>query len=319
MTSTTVIVPTCNGGARLRRLLRSLEPSEAQIVVIDNGSTDGTGAMLRREFPTVELVALPSNHGFARAVNAGAARAEGRALVLLNDDCVCDPGFVTALAAALEPGRDVVMAAAVLREARDPGLIDSAGMALDPTLLVFDYLNGEPVSALEGEVADPVGPSAAAAAFDTHAFLELGGFDENLFAYWEDVDLVLRLRQAGGQCVLAKAARGTHEHSATLGSGSAAKNYLTGFGRGYLLRKWSVLTPARAPGVAARELAICAGQALIDRNTSGVRGRIEGFAAARRVEPRPYPAGLLEPAVGGTLMARARRRRRLRARLREAA
>ena len=67
---------------------------------------------------------------------------------------------------------------------------------------------------------DPIGPSAAAAAFDRQAFLDAGGFDEALFAYWEDVDLVLRLRLAGGRCVLAARGLGTHVHSATLGSGS---------------------------------------------------------------------------------------------------
>ena len=137
------------------------------------------------------------------------------------------------------------MAAGVMRDWRDRSLIDSAGMELDRTLLVFDYLNGEPVSVLDGEVADPIGPSGAAAAFDRATFLSVGGFDERLFAYWEDVDLVLRLRRLGLRCALAREALGDHEHSATLGSGSARKNYLMGFGRGYVLRKWQVLNPRR--------------------------------------------------------------------------
>ena len=71
-------------------------------------------------------------------------------------------------------------------------------MELDRTLLVFDYLNGEPrLAARRAASPDPIGPSAAAAAFDRAAFLAAGGFDERLFAYWEDVDLVLRLRRRG--------------------------------------------------------------------------------------------------------------------------
>ena len=141
------------------------------------------------------------------------------------------------------------MAAGVMRDWRDRSLIDSAGMELDQTLLVFDYLNGEPVSRLGGGVADPIGPSGAAAAFDRASFRSVGGFDEGLFAYWEDVDLVLRLRRLGLRCALAPDALGDHEHSATLGSGSKRKNYLMGYGRGYVLRKWGVLDGRRTGSV----------------------------------------------------------------------
>ena len=101
------------------------------------------------------------------------------------------------------------MAAGVMRDARSPGSIETAGIELDRTLLAYDYLNGEPLSALEGSVPDPIGPSGAAAAFDREAFLSVGGFDERIFAYLEDVDLVLRLRRDGGRCRLAQDARGT--------------------------------------------------------------------------------------------------------------
>ena len=95
------------------------------------------------------------------------------------------------------------MTSGVLRDWRHPDLIDSAGMELDRTLLVYDYLNGEPVTALAAGAADPIGPSPKAAAFDRDAFLAVGGFDEHLFAYWEDVDLALKLLEAGGTCRLA--------------------------------------------------------------------------------------------------------------------
>jgi hypothetical protein len=190
-------------------------------------------------------------------------------------------------------------------------LIDTAGMQLDRTLLVYDYLNGMPLAAA-AEAPDPIGPSAAAAAFDRAAFLESGGFDENLFAYWEDVDLVLRLIERGGRCRLARGAVGTHEHSATLGSGSQAKNRLMGFGRGYVLRKWRVLTARSAAGVLARELTLLAGQAVIDRNLSGLPARIDGWRAA---EPGSrFPAAVGTAGHGDGLIRTLRRRlaRRLR-------
>jgi N-acetylglucosaminyl-diphospho-decaprenol L-rhamnosyltransferase len=232
----------------------------------------------------------------------------------VNDDCVCEPGFVEELIAALDPPRGIVMAAGVLLDAHEPSLIDSAGMELDDTLLVFDYLNGEPVASINPATPSPIGPSAAAAAFDRAVFAEEGGFDERLFAYWEDVDLVLRLVRAGGRCALAAGAHGTHEHSATLGSGSREKNYLTGFGRGYVLRKWSVLRSARRAGrVVLEDGVICAGQLVIDRTPAGACGRLDGFNAAADTPALAYPEAVLRgrPATSGRLVRRLRRRGRL--------
>jgi len=309
----TVIVPTVRGGPQLRRLLDSLDAQTVphQTIVIENGSLNGSGA--RRV--GIDVIRLDYNIGFGRAVNLAAKRADGSALVLINDDCVCDSAFLEEIARPLDPASGTVMVAGVLRSADLAGRIDTAGMELDATLLPFDYLNGAPVEILEEEVPAPIGPSAAAAAFDRDAYLEIGGFDEQLFAYWEDVDLVLRLRSAGATCALARRALGTHEHSATLGSGSQMKNYLMGFGRAYVLRKWGVLGLRRLPQVAARELVLCAGQALVDHNVSGVRGRIHGFRAAGGVERRPYPhevlAGWSAAGVLRALGSRARRRLQL--------
>ena len=310
----TVIAPTVTP-SRALRLLDSLKAAGSgfETILVDNGTADPELERAAARLDGAQVIRLDRNLGYTHAVNLAASRAQGEALVLLNDDCVVDPGYVDAITAALDPAAGVVMAAGVLRDSRHPELIDTAGMELDRTLLVFDYLNGEPLTILDGPVRDPVGPSAAAAAFGRDAFLEAGGFDENLFAYWEDVDLVLRLRRAGSRCRLARDARGTHEHSATLGSGSVGKNYLIGYGRAYLLRKWGVLSPRRAAPVLARELVLCAGQAVIDRNLAGVRGRVRGLRATRPSEPYPAPDVIPDPpSLGGNLRRRWRRRARLR-------
>ena len=314
----TVIVPTHVGGPQLERLLDSLagQTAIARTIVVDNAAPEGVADLVaRHEF--AERLPLEENAGFGRAVNLAAARSEDDALVLLNDDCVCEPRFVEELLAALDPAKAVVMAAGVLVEAHDPRTVDTAGMELDDTLLVFDYLNGAPISAVGPETPAPIGPCAAAAAFDRAAFAEAGGFDENLFAYWEDVDLVLRIVRARGRCALAPAARATHVHSATLGSGSAEKDYLTGFGRGYVLRKWGVLdSRARAARVLLEDGVICAGQLVVDRTPAGARGRLAGYAAAANVARQAYPGALLDGHHTPThsLGRRLRRRSRLRVR-----
>jgi hypothetical protein len=314
MKAISVVVPTL-GGPRLARVLDSLagQTVEHETLVVDDGSGDPAIAELVGSRERTELVALERNSGFSRACNVAADRAGGDALVLLNDDCVVAPDFLERVVAPLDPAAGITMVASVMRDWAEPELIDSAGMELDKTLLVWDYLNGEPLTLLDGGVPDPVGPSAAAAAFELAAFRAAGGFDEALFAYWEDVDLVLRLRREGQTCRLAADARGTHEHSATFGSGSARKNYLTGFGRGYVLRRWGVVTPRRLPAVLARDAVVCAGQAVMDRTLTGVSGRMQGWRAARQIAeyPRDLPVGHA-PSAFGTLRRRLARRRRLR-------
>ena len=218
--------------------------------------------------------------------------AEGEAIVLANDDAVYEPDFVGQLIGALDPEAGVMMAAGALRADRAPGVLDTAGIEIDRTLLAFDYLHGRPVEILERELADPFGPSGAAAAYDRAAFVAMGGFDEQIFAYFEDLDLALRMRLAGWTCRLAAGARGSHQHAATLGSGSRQKNYLMGFARGYLLRKWGVISPDRAIAVAARELAICSGQAVVDKNLQCLRGRIDGWS--RATPAASFPAALVK-------------------------
>jgi GT2 family glycosyltransferase/glycosyltransferase involved in cell wall biosynthesis len=310
-----VVVPTL-GGDRLERLLDSLarQTAEHETLVVDNGSPGRAVRDLCARFGA-QALRLEENAGYSRACNLGAERASGHALVLLNDDSVCDPDFLDRIVAPLDPAAGVVMAAGVMRDWGDPQRIDSAGMELDHTLLVFDYLNGEPLTRLDEGVDDPIGPSGAAAAFDLATYRTVQGFDERLFAYWEDVDLVLRLRRLGFRCALAPDARGVHEHSASLGSGSRRKNYLMGFGRGYVLRKWGVVTPRRAGAVLGRELALCVGQALVDRNLAGVRGRLQGYRAA--TDREHYPDQLRAAGAPGPvadLRRRAARRARLRSR-----
>lgn len=312
----TVIVPTRGPRARVERLLDSLaaQTIEHETIVVDNGSPGGEVSRLCELRDGVRSIGLGRNVGFSAAVNLAAAKATGDVLVLVNDDCRCEPQFVEEIVRAIDPAAGVSMAAGVLRDFSHPELIDTAGLQLDRTLLAYDYLNGEPLEAASGPVADPIGPSGAAAAFDRAAFLGVGGFDERLFAYWEDTDLALRLLRDGHRCRLASAAVGIHEHSATLGAGSAAKNRLTGFGRGYVLRKWGVLTPRRLGPVVVREVGVLAGQALVDRNLSGLGGRISGWRAADPSERYPeLPASVPDPDSLVALLRR-RRQRRLRAR-----
>ncbi len=196
--SATVIVPTVTP-ERVARLLSSLARSGGsfETIVVDNGTGDASLDRAAGELENGHVVRLDSNLGYSRAINEGARRAEGEVLVLLNDDSEVEEDYVELITEPIDPASGIVMAAGVMRDAAEPDLIETAGIELDWTLLAFDYLNGEPVEVLDRGVADPIGPSGSAAAYWRDAFLEVGGFDERIFAYLEDVDLALRLRRAG--------------------------------------------------------------------------------------------------------------------------
>ena len=180
---------------------------------------------------------------------------------------------------------------------------------MDCSLLAFDYLHGAATERLR-TAPPPLGPTGAAALVSREAFSTVGGFDERIFAYLEDVDLALRLHAAGVRCRLATEARAVHAHSSTLGSGSRRKNYLMGWSRGYMLRRYGVLDqPRRAARALIAEAVICAGQVAIDGNAAGIRGRAAGWRAARGLPRRPIPpSAVRDIPLATALRARAARR-----------
>jgi len=307
---TTVYIPTLRAGERLAQTLESLERQEPRprVVIVDN-STEGLGAELVRErFPWAMSVAFGENLGFGAALNRGVREVPGDPIVFLNDDVSAEPGFITGLTESLTPG--VGMVAGVLLSDADPSRIDSAGVVADRTLLAFDYLNGEPVEAL-GSATDPLGPTGGAALYRRSAFEQVGGFDEGIFLYYEDLDLALRMQLAGFGCRLAPDARGIHAYSETLGANTGRKYAMTGWSRGYLLRAYGFgrrpLLLARAVAV---EVAICAGQIVFQHTAQGARARLRGWGAGRGVPPRSIPEdGLLDISAREALALRRQRHR----------
>jgi N-acetylglucosaminyl-diphospho-decaprenol L-rhamnosyltransferase len=306
-----VYIPNYNRGPMLLVCLRALaeQTVDIDVVVVDNGSTDGSTELIHKQFPEVDVVALPSNRGFGPALNEAVRRHPSDVLVFSNNDVRHEPRFIEALLDDL--GSEPVSVAGVLLAEDDPGLIDSAGVIVDSTLLSMDYLHGRPVDEAS-RAAPPLGPTGAAALVPLEVFNRVGGFDERMLAYWEDVDIALRMRARGIACRLAPDARAVHRHSATLGSGSAEKNYLMGWGRGYVVRRYGVLRrPGRAFRALASDAVLCAGQIALDRNARGITGRMRGWRAARNLPRYEFPSdATIELSFVTALRLRTARRRR---------
>lgn len=302
-----VVIPTLNARELLRECLESLKRQtvEASVVVVDNASTDGTADAVAERHPSVRLVRNERNLGFGAAINRVAHELAGDALVLVNNDTVCEPDFVERITAPLARA-EVGMVAGVLLQAANPELVDSAGIELDTTLQSWDYLWNRPVSEL-ADAPDPVGPCGGAAAYRLAAFQELSGFDEALFAYWEDVDLALRFREAGWECALAPDARALHKHGQTVGAASPAARRLEAFGRGYLLAKYRVARgrPLTALKIATLDWPALLVHLLVRREAGPARERLRARQRGRRTGPRRAPLELASLGFGTAFRRRA--------------
>jgi N-acetylglucosaminyl-diphospho-decaprenol L-rhamnosyltransferase len=274
----TVVIPTFNGAALLVEALDALERQTVDhaVVIVDNASSDGTAELVAERFPRVRVLRLEQNLGFGRAVNRGVELAETDAVVLVNNDVICEPEFLERLLAPLEHAS---MAAGVLLQHDRPDLVDSAGIELDVTLRSWDTGWNRPVDHLPA--AEPVGPCGGAAAYRTDAFRSVGGFDETFFAYWEDVDLALRLRLAGHACVRAAGARALHKHGATLGAASPAQRRLEAFGRAYVLARYRVARHGLLTRleIAALDWPVLLVHLIVRREAGPLRARFRGTRA----------------------------------------
>ena len=233
----TAYIPNYNGSQRIGAALESLrgQSRPLDVVVVDNGSSDGSVESVRERFPEVKLLELGANLGFGPALNRAIRAQPGDPLLLLNNDVECEPRFVEAMLDAASGG--VEMVAGVLLQEAAPEKIDSAGVVADRALMGFDYLHGEPLLGARGGEG-PARPDGGAALYGREAFDAVGGFDERIFLYYEDLDLALRLSAAGGGCRLAGEARALHAYSASLGAASGEKYTYTGWSRGYMMRRY---------------------------------------------------------------------------------
>ena len=224
-----IIIPHYNGIDYLPpcfNALRSQTYPHLEIILVDNGSTDSSVALTRRDFPDVKIIELGHNLGLTGAINRGIEQAEGEIIVPLNNDTEVTPGWAQALIEALEayPEAGIVACKMLLFDERDK--LHSAGDGFG--------INGIPINRGvwqkdEGQFDDDTyifGGCGGAVAYRRAMLDEIGLFDEELFMYLEDVDLNWRAQLAGYRAVFAPRAIVYHHLSAT--GGGVIASYYTG-------------------------------------------------------------------------------------------
>jgi GT2 family glycosyltransferase len=232
MTTTAVCVINYNTRDLLRECLRSVMTENAdEIVVVDSASTDSTVEMMQAEFPAIPLIALETNIGFGAASNRGIERCRSAHIVLLNADTQMQPGSLQALCEYLKKHPQVAIIGP--RLLNPDGTLQTSCFHFPTPLHIFLYISGlyrwiprlpilnqRTLQKITNESAKPV-PwiLGAALAFRRQTFEESGGFDENFFMYFEEVDLCYRLSAQGRQIHFVPEAEIIH-----VGGGSTIQN-----------------------------------------------------------------------------------------------
>jgi GT2 family glycosyltransferase len=238
--SVSVVLPNWNGLRWLPQCLESIAGQQLppdEVIVVDNGSSDGSLEYLSSEHPSVKVVSLSRNTGFAHAANRGLRAARSEFVALINTDVVLAPDWLERMASALAAEPRAASAACKMLSLADPRRVYDAG----------DQLRRDGACEQRGrfgvddgrwdEGGDVFGACAGAAVYRRDATLSVGAFDERYFAYLEDVDLALRLRLAGWSC--------RYEPAVAYHAGEGSSRRLAG-GHFYLVERNTLVLVAKA-------------------------------------------------------------------------
>jgi len=192
-----VIIVNYNGKILLEKCLESLlkvNYDNFEIILVDNNSTDGSIEYVIKNFPSVIVIKLDSNQGFAKPNNMGAKIAKGEYLLFLNNDTVVTSDFISELVKVIETDKKIAICQSLLL--KPDGSIDSSGDFIDTIGIVYN--SKEPIDRIR-EISSARGASMITR---KKLFMELGGFDEMFFVSFEDVDLGWRTWIKGYKVVI---------------------------------------------------------------------------------------------------------------------
>jgi GT2 family glycosyltransferase len=222
-----VIIPSWNGRSHIADSITSVlkQTIPVHLIVVDNGSTDGSVAFITKEFPEVELIQHSTNRGFSGGINPGFKAAIERDIpyvISFNNDAVADPAWAEHLKRTLDEHGSYGMATCKFVSEHDT--FDSTGECYTHWGLPYPRGRGEPVSSTYDNQTEILAATGGATMMRTAMLKEIGLFDEDFFAYYEDVDLSLRAQLAGWKIRLVPEAIVRHQIG---GTGGKIKGFYT--------------------------------------------------------------------------------------------
>jgi GT2 family glycosyltransferase len=237
-----VIIVNWNGKHLLGECLDSLFAQsfkDYEVFVVDNGSQDGSAEYICERYTKVKVLNLPENLGYAAGNNAGIRIASGKYLAFLNNDTKVHPGWLENLIKDAEASAPSIgMWACKIVSYENPGIIDNVGLLLYPDGLGRGKGRLDIDLGQYDQQEEAFCPSGCAGLFRRKMLDEIGLFDEEFFAYADDVDLGLRARMAGWGCIYVPSARVFHKYSSSSSAYSPLKAFLVERNRIWVLLKY---------------------------------------------------------------------------------
>jgi hypothetical protein len=239
--------------------VNSVEYSNLEVIVVDNGSSDGTSSLISEKFPRVRIIRSERNLGYAAGNNLGIRNARGSYIILLNDDTMVEPQFITRLVEAMEIEPRAALGSCKIYGMKGKRLQYAGGFIGNmgyPLMRGF----GEEDKGQYNNVTEVEWASGACMIIRRKLLDEIGYLDDSFYFYYEDTDLSFRARKAGYKVIYIPTAVIRHQGAATtrrhwrykvFGNRNHIKFLLRHFGSAYTARAiaWDLwnISPYRAP------------------------------------------------------------------------